>query len=293
MAKKKVLAVRGFLMHVTHYDPVWCKRKAREKPFELEVALELVDAMADAGLNLLVVDCGDGVRYRSHPETARRYTVPMRQLRKLADRAGRRGIEFVPKLNFSRSPYHHHNDWMRPHAAPYGRGDWSTAFEFIDELIGVCRPRRFFHVGMDEDHDRSHEQYSAAVRELRKGLKQRKLRTVIWNDSMLSWAGGQVYAEKCRCAEPKIPRDVVHVLWNYSGTNRKVLRRVIGEGFDVWGAPGRDPDKVRECRDALLSLGGAGILLTRWAPCRRGNRAALLRLIRELGPLCHDTGGGR
>jgi hypothetical protein len=45
---------------------------------------------------------------------------------------------------------------------------------------------------------------------------------------------------------------------------------------------------VATWRDDLLRLGGKGMLLTRWVPCRPGNRRELLRVIRTCGPV---TGG--
>src|SRR5262245_32728794 len=115
MPPRGSLPVRAYLLHLTHYDPSWCKRKARERRFDLEVALDAVNAMAAAGYNTLVVDCEDAVRYRSHPELARPYTVPMRDLAKLARHARRRGLDVVPKLNFSQSQWHRHNHWFRPY----------------------------------------------------------------------------------------------------------------------------------------------------------------------------------
>jgi hypothetical protein len=61
------LPVRAYLLHLTHYDPSWCRRKAWERQFSLRLALEAVDAMAAAGYTTLVVDCEDAVRYQSHP----------------------------------------------------------------------------------------------------------------------------------------------------------------------------------------------------------------------------------
>ena len=87
MSKKQPAAHLGFLLHLTHYDPVWVRRKARERPWDLDVALAVVDALADEGFPHLAVDCADAVAYRSHPELRRRYTVPMSRLAKLADRA--------------------------------------------------------------------------------------------------------------------------------------------------------------------------------------------------------------
>jgi hypothetical protein len=107
--------VRAYLLHLTHYDPSWCRRKAWERPFSLRLALEAVDAMAAAGYTTLVVDCEDAVRYESHPELARPYTAPMRDLATLARHAHQRGLDVVPKINFSQSHWHCHNHWFRPH----------------------------------------------------------------------------------------------------------------------------------------------------------------------------------
>jgi hypothetical protein len=64
------------------------------------------------------------------------------------------------------------------------------------------------------------------------------------------------------------------------------VQRLRRRGFEVWGAPGVDPDNVRGWRDALLRYVGTGILLTRWIPCRPGNRATILSHIRTVGPIC-------
>ena len=68
---------RGFILHVSHYDPSWMAAKNREKPFDARLAKVVVSEAAKQGFNLLVVDVADGVRYKSHPELKRRYSVPM------------------------------------------------------------------------------------------------------------------------------------------------------------------------------------------------------------------------
>ncbi len=288
MKKTNQLSVRGFLLHITHHDPNWIKEKAREKPFCLDLGLEIIDAMAGVGMNLLVVDCEDGVIYKSHSELRRHYSVPMSHFEKLCRHAGDRNIEIVPKLNFSQGS-EGHNLWFRPHNFPFHTPEyWKTAFEVIDELIGVCKPKRFFHIGMDEDFGRSHRQYIDAIITLRAGLKKRNLRPVIWNDSALMGSSYEAFAEKCMTAEKKIPKDVVQVPWCYSAPQPKTVQRLVKEGFDVWGAPGRDPQQVRAWKNNLLKLGGTGILLTRWIPCRPKNRKDILNLIRTNGPICSE-----
>ena len=286
MVRESVIPVRGFLIHISHYDPEWCKVKSREKPFDLDLGLEIVDTMREVGLNLLIIDCADGVRYKSHPELTRKYTVPITHLEELANRAQEKGIEVVPKLNFSQSGYHQHNDWFRPHNKLFDNDEyWRIAFEIIDEIIQTCHPRRYFHIGMDEDHDRAHSQYIEAILRLRSGLKERGLRTIIWNDSSY---GGRVlvHAEKSLVAEKKIPKDIVQVLWDYSNVQPKIIHRLVQEGFEVWGAPGPSAEKVLKWRQTILDYGGKGLLLTMWIPCSKSNRFKLLQFIRTAGSIC-------
>lgn len=282
-------AVRGLLVHLTHYDPGWVRDKDGEKPFDLRTGLEVVQAAASAGLNLLVIDCADGVKYRTHPELERPYTVLLTTLGSLAEKARSLGLELVPKLNFSRSRHHRHNDWFMPHTGLFDTEEyWKLAFEVMDELIEELKPERFFHIGMDEDHDRAHSQYIEAIERLHEGLSARGLRPIVWNDSA---HGGPalVHAEKCRAAERAIPKDVVEVLWDYHATAPEHLKRLVAEGFEVWGAPGPSEFQARAWRDDVLKLGGKGLLMTRWIPMRPETREELVGMVRRLGPL---YGGG-
>ena len=288
---RKPLDVRGLLIHVSHYDPVWVKLKAKEKRFDVEVALDVVDAMAETGMNLLIVDCADGVRYRSHPELKRPYSVPMRDLRKLADAAHASGIDVAPKLNFAKSGRNFHDMWMRPHWDPLSWLKdldvyWKVAADLVAELVDVCRPKRFFHVGMDEDHYRSLDQYVDAIGTLRVIVRKHRLRTVIWNDSchFRKRSIAQVHADKCRAAEDLLEKDIVEVLWDYAGARPGIVRRIVGKGFDVWAGPGSTPGKVKAWRRAVVSEGGSGLLLTAWIKCDRANRKRLLDLVRTCGP---------
>jgi hypothetical protein len=290
MAEEGVIPIRGFLIHITHYDPKWYAAKADEQPFDLNVGLELVDAMAEAGLNLLIIDCADGVRYESHPELARHYSVPMDHLETLVRRARANNIEVVPKLNFAQSHYHRHNDWFRPHNALFDNDEyWRLAFELIDELIEVCQPRRFFHIGMDEDHSRSYMQYVDAILRLHSGLEERGLRTIIWNDCLhLGRPDAVIHAEKSLLAEAQIPKDIVQIPWHYQVVAPAIIQHLVQAGFETWAAPGRTPELVSGWKRAILEHAGSGLLLTLWIPCVESNRVQLLDLIRTLGPICSN-----
>ena len=139
---------------------------------------------------------------------------------------------------------------------------------------------------MDEDHYRSLEQFVEAIKTLRRMVKEHGLRAVVWNDSCHSekTAIAQVHADKCRAAEELLPRDVVHVLWDYGRAHPAVVKRITGEGFDVWAAPGRSAEQVREWRRATLEGGGKGLLMTNWTKCEKANRAQLIEMVKTLGP---------
>ena len=290
MEKNNIIPIRGFLLHITHYDPRWWEQKSSEKPFDLNVGLEIIDAMAQAGLNLLIIDCADGIKYKSHPELTRHYSVPMEYLKKIMKHARKYNIEIVPKLNFSQSRFHRHNHWFRPHNGLFDNNEyWEKAFEIIDELIQVCKPCKYFHIGMDEDHDRAHSQYINAIKKLHNGLKQRGMRTIIWNDTALT-GSMLVHAEKSLAAEDKIPDDIIHVVWDYAQAQPKIVNRLVKKGFEVWGAPGRSAERVSEWRKSIIRCGGKGLLLTAWIPTYKETRSKLLQVIKELGPICKKMG---
>ena len=62
-----------------------------------------VDHAAAKGVNTLVVDLGEGVRYPSHPELAIEGSWSPEKLRREVERLRGLGVTPIPKLNFSTS----------------------------------------------------------------------------------------------------------------------------------------------------------------------------------------------
>ena len=289
---RKELDVKGVLIHITHYDPIWIPMKEFEKPFSLDVAIEVVDKMVEYGLNTLIVDIADGVIYESHPELKRHYSVPMEDLRRLAEYAHDKDIDFVPKLNFSKSGRNQHDMWMRPywHNIGWTRNldeYWKVAGDLINELVEVCEPDNFFHIGMDEDHYRSLNQYVEAVKILNEKISKYGLKPVMWNDTCYENRDviAEVYADKMRAAEPLIPKDMVQLLWDYDLVHTGIVKRLSEAGFNVWVAPGRNKDRVLEWKKITLDEGGSGLIITNWRKCDEEHKEQTLNLIEELAPL--------
>ena len=120
---------------------------------------------------------------------------------------------------------------------------YRVAEDVIGELVDVCQPRRFFHIGMDEDHWRSVGQYVDAIKVLRGLVRKHGLRSIIWNDSCHFAPENcqQVHADKSRDAEKLLPKDVLHVLWHYGRAYAPIVNRLRKQGFDVW--PRREPSR--------------------------------------------------
>ena len=97
---------------------------------------------------------------------------------------------------------------MRPHSRWFDSDTyWEIGFELVDELISACKPERYFHIGMDEDTDRSHRRCAAAVCTLAEGVEARKLQAVMWKDIDIITPGmWEAPGEKSKAARRPRPR---------------------------------------------------------------------------------------
>lgn len=294
-ASRPALKWRGFLIHMTHYDPRWNKQKDTEKRYDEATAHAVIDAAADAGFNLLVIDVKDAVLYRRQPGLRKRYSVPMRELAGLAGHARERGLEVVPKMNFSMSPLFRHSHWFEPKQAdPPTKDYWRRGLSAVDEVVAAVKPR-IVHVGMDEDDTRSPAEYRRDLHRLHRELRRRGLRMAMWADVCHRWRPQQRWKEIP--AIRTLPRDVILMPWLYEAAPEDWVRRLLRWGFEVVGTSscwltgrrprrGRQPlDNTREWARAIRRLGGSGVLVTNWMKCSRENRATMLKTLRLCGPV--------
>ena len=281
---------RGFLLHMTHYDPVWNKQKDTERRYDKPTARAVIRAMADAGLNLLLIDVKDAVIYRGLPDIKRRYTAPMAELVELADYARSLGLEVVPKMNFSRSPQHRHSAWLEPNQRLADDPKfWRRGLAAVDEVVNATGAR-IVHVGMDEDDTRSPAEYQAALHRLYRELKKRKLQMAIWADLGHPWRPQQRWKEEP--AIRSLPRDIIVMPWSYSSAQEEWTPKLKRMGFTVLGACGYDgsakrgPDPLNNAREwvkAIRACKADGVVLTRWIKCSRKNRADLIEAVEQVG----------
>ncbi|GAA4984868.1 Tat pathway signal protein [Actinopolymorpha pittospori] len=217
---------------------MWSDRPPKfveELTFDYEVWEEVTAKMSADGLDLLVVDLGDGVRYESHPEIAVRNAWSPQRLREELARLRALGIEPIPKLNFSTA----HDAWLRE----YGRmvstpRYYEVCADLLAEVAELFDRPRFVHIGMDEEtahHQRTFD-YSVVRQNdlwwhdlvfLAEQVERHGARPWIWSD--YAWHHPDLFYER-------MPRRILQSNWYYgesfeppAGGRPRVLEEA--EGF--------------------------------------------------------------
>jgi len=113
--------------------------------------------MQAAGLNLLLIDLGEGIQYQSHPELAIEGSWSIEKLQKELKRLRGMGIEPIPKLNFSAC----HDTWLGDYSRMVSTQKYyEVCADLIKEVCEIFDSPRFFHLGYDEEtagHQRTYE----------------------------------------------------------------------------------------------------------------------------------------
>lgn len=134
---------------------------------------EVTDFIASQGINTLVIDLGEGVKYESHPEISCNNAWSKEKLKKELDRLRSIGLNPIPKLNFAAT----HDAWLKE----YGRMlSTPTYYRVVDDLITevseLFDTPDLFHIGMDEEFPHTIE-YQRAY-----GITHMRQGEVYWKD---------------------------------------------------------------------------------------------------------------
>ncbi len=280
--------------------------------FDESLWQELIEAMRGAGINAVVLDLGDGVRYESRPEIAVEGAWTPDRLRRELDRLRAAGIEPIPKLNFSTA----HDAWLGPYARTVSTPEYyRVCSDLIREVCAVFDRPRLFHLGMDEETAEHQRNYAYAV------MRQHEL----WWDDLLflvtevercgsrAWVWSDYVWRHPDAFYVRMPRSVVQSNWYYEASfdaepttgvqpytyDRAYLayRDLSAEGFDQiptgsnWSNPTNFEATVRHCLRNVRREGLMGFLQTPWLPtlpdCRDrhleaiGQVAAARRIVKE------------
>lgn len=293
----------GNLMHLSFN--MWCdwdNPEGRElyvnaKPdlrFDPPLWDELLDRMSKAGINLVVIDLGDGVKYKSHPEIAVNGAWTRKRLRDELAKLRKFGLEPIPKMNFSTT----HDTWL----GPYARCVSSDAYyavvrDVIAEAIELFDKPRFFHLGMDEEtagHQRNHEYVVIRQHDLWwrdfyfyvEQVEKAGVRPWIWSDYV--WEHADLFFEK-------MPKSVVQSNWYYGDkfgpdiNYVKAYHDLAEHGYDQiptgsnWSHAENFERTVEYCAKNIPPERLLGFLQTSWKPTIDPCRQRHLEAIEQVG----------
>ena len=109
---------------------------------------EVTEYAAKKGVNMLLIDLGEGMVYPSHPELAVKGSWSPEKMRKELARLRRLGIEPIPKLNFSAS----HDAWLKDYSRMVSTPEYyKVCSDVIRDVCEIFGKPRLFHLGWDEE----------------------------------------------------------------------------------------------------------------------------------------------
>ena len=140
----------GILVHLGHN--MWGdigKHFCTEVGFDMDMWNEYVDHCAANGINIIVMDIGEGVQWESHPELSIKGSWSKELVKSEVLRLREKGIELVPKLNFSAT----HDAWLGIYERMVSTPEYyKVTKELIEEIYEMFLHPSVIHIGMDEEN---------------------------------------------------------------------------------------------------------------------------------------------
>lgn len=110
--------------------------------------LSLTERAAQIGVNVFVIDLGEGMVFPSHPELAVRGSWEPERMKEEIVRLKKMGMMAVPKLNFSSS----HDQWLGKWRPYLSTPEYFTVCsEILRDVAEVFDESPLFHIGYDEE----------------------------------------------------------------------------------------------------------------------------------------------
>lgn len=238
---------------------------------------KLVEEMPKNGINMVLIDLGEGIRYKSHPEIAVKGSWDIELLKSEIKKMKDLGLEVIPKLNFSTT----HDNWLGKYARSVSTDEYySVCKDLIEEVIEIFDKPRFFHLGMDEEtYEHQRNMLYVVIRQydlwwydfyfLVDEVEKRNIRAWIWSDYL--WTHKEEFFKK-------MPKTVIQSNWYYGrefSTNIEYVKAYLElneKGYDQiptgsnWSCEENFPLTVEFCKKYISEEHLLGFLQTSWRP---------------------------
>lgn len=113
-----------------------------------------------AGVNTLLIDVGDAVKFDRHPDLNIKNALTKDECKKLLDYIRSLGITPLPKLNYSGG----HDAWLKHYSNMIGTPEYyKVCADCIDEVCEVFGNPELFHLGLDEEAYKNQQNMGVAT----------------------------------------------------------------------------------------------------------------------------------
>ncbi len=272
--------------------------------FDESVWQALTGRMQAAGMNLIVIDLGEGLKYESHPELSVKGSWPIGRFRKELKRLRAMGLEPIPKLNFSTA----HDTWLKEYSRQVSTAAYyKVCADLIREVCDIFDTPRCFHLGYDEETAGHQSKYSYAV--VRQGelwwhdffffirqVENRGVRPWIWSDYY--WNHPEEFLRR-------MPKSVLQSNWYYGAdfdpAKVKYVQAYLDldrAGFDQvptgsnWSTDVNLKGTLAFCRKNLTAERLKGFLMAPWFFTLPAYQEKLFQAINQVEEMIRDTTTG-
>ncbi len=293
----------GCLIHLSFNmweEYIWPGRPFRGYRPDLELSETLwkdaIDLMGKSGVNMVVIDLGDAVKYKCHPEIAVNNAWTVARLKQELHYIRSLGMEPIPKLNFSAG----HDTWMKEYSKMVSTDEYYRfCSDMIAEVCEIFNHPRLFHIGMDEEGYLMQSTYKhVVVRKneawwhdflfLVKECEHHRAKVWLWPDYMLWHHPDQFFS--------RMPKTVMQSNWYYDeefNPEWDMVRQYIDlekHGYDQiltgsyhYENPKSIGNTVAFAEQYIGKQHLKGFLQTWWKPTVEENRERILRAVSLIG----------
>ena len=266
--------------------------------FDKTVWDDLLPKMAENGVNMLLIDLGDAVKYASHPEMAVEGAWSVEELKAELAKLRKLGIEPIPKLNLSTT----HDFWLGPYSRMVSTPKYyEVCADLISECIDIFDNPRLFHLGMDEENigNQKYQEY-VVIRQFdlwwhdlmffTEQVEKKGARAWIWSDFM--WSHQEEFLER-------MPKSILQSNWYYNESlepDSEPLQTYVNaynileaNGYDQVPAgsnhstPNNFGNTVRWAKDHIAPERLKGFFQTIWRPTTEEFHQRHIEAIEQIG----------
>ena len=208
----------GLLVHLSNSE--W-RIKYDRLNFDDEVWEYIKNESQKIGINTIVLDVGDGVRFDSHPEICAENAWSKQRVREEVENCRQKGISLIPKLNFAAIHDIWLGDYHRMVSSPIY---YKVCADLIKEVYDIFDSPEYIHIGMDEEHIRNMEKselvicrqgelYWHDIRFFMDTVKETGAKVWMWADPLIDFTEG--YREHIS------PDEAILSPWYYSAYKKE------------------------------------------------------------------------